>query len=246
MSTERFFAEGSDQSRVKAAITSKFFWSWTKLVEPRARKHGSKMAYVDLFAGPGRYENGSVSTPLLVLQIAIDNPKLHDCLITLFNDKEESFASRLTAEIAALPGIESLKFQPKVCCKDIGSEIIACFEELRMIPTLMFVDPWGYKGLSLRLVQAVLGNWGCDCIFFFNYNCVNMGLSNPHVQEHMDALFGEERARTLTQILSALSPEDRELAILEDLVAAHKEYGATYVLPFRFRNGCFRVSCGQR
>ena len=61
----------------------------------------------------------------------------------------------------------------------------------------MFVDPWGYKGLSLRLINSVLKDWACECIFFFNYNRINMGLGNDAVKEHMDALFGEERAAEL-------------------------------------------------
>src|SRR5574341_704918 len=26
------------------------------------------------------------------------------------------------------------------------------FEEMHLVPTLFFIDPWGYKGLSLRLI----------------------------------------------------------------------------------------------
>jgi len=39
--------------------------------------------------------------------------------------------------------------------------------------------------------------WGCDCVFFFNYNRINAGINNPGVKKHMDALFGEERADAL-------------------------------------------------
>ena len=83
----------------------------------------------------------------------------------------------------------------------MGEEIVKMFEEMSLVPTLFFVDPWGYKGLSLRLVNSVLKDWGCDCIFFFNYNRINMGLSNPFVKEHMNALFGEERAEEFRGIL---------------------------------------------
>ncbi len=236
MSIERFFTESSEQSKIKAAITSKFFWSWTKLVAPRAKKHGSRIAYIDLFAGPGRYDDGAMSTPLLVLERAIETPELHNQLVTIFNDRDPEFTSRLKEEIAALPGIDKLAYQPQIQCAEIGSAIVEQFEEMRLVPTLMFVDPWGYKGLSLRLIQSVLKDWGCDCIFFFNYNRINMGLSNPLVQEHMEALFGAERAVELATTLDGLSPDERELAIVEELTQAHKEYGAKYVLPFRFRN----------
>ena len=45
----------------------------------------------------------------------------------------------------------------------------------------------------------MLKDWGCDCVFFFNYNRISMGLGNEVVEEHMDALFGKERAEKLRE-----------------------------------------------
>jgi hypothetical protein len=98
------------------------------------------------------------------------------------------------------------------------------------------VDPWGYKGLSLQLVNAVLKDWGCDCLFFFNYNRISMGLPNNLVEDHMNALFGSERANALRKKIDALSPSERELTIVEELCQAIKATGKKYVLPFRFRS----------
>jgi hypothetical protein len=52
----------------------------------------------------------------------------------------------------------------------------------------------------------------------------------------MDALFTERRADNLRQRLSMLSPAERELAIVEELMSALIELGAKYVLPFCFKN----------
>ena len=109
------------------------------------------------------------------------------------------------------------------------------FEQMNTIPTLSFVDPWGYKGLSLQLIRAVLKNWGCDCIFFFNYNRINMGINNQAVKEHMEALFGEERADELRAQLPDTNSDERELAIVEAISQALKEKGRRYVLTFRFK-----------
>ncbi|HUU39625.1 MAG TPA: three-Cys-motif partner protein TcmP, partial [Desulfatiglandales bacterium] len=115
-------------------------------------------------------------------------------------------------------------------------EIVKMFENMNLVPTLFFVDPWGYKGLSLRLVNSVLKDWGCDSIFFFNYNRISMGISNEAVQEHMQALFGRERAMALKDELNGKTPIQRELLIVEELCQALKAYGSRYVLPFRFKN----------
>ncbi len=235
-----FFKESRDQSKVKSAIVSKYFDAWAQVmigVQDRYNgQRGTKIAYIDLFAGPGRYEDGTVSTPVLILQQAIGNEKMRQRLVTIFNDKDEANANSLKKAFSEIQGISQLRFQPHVETQEVGDNIVKMFEQMRLVPTLFFVDPWGYKGLSLRLVNSVVKDWGCDCIFFFNYNRINMGLNNAAVQEHMDALFGLERAASLRQRIERNSSIDRELLIVEELCQALKEMGPQYVLPFRFRD----------
>lgn len=236
MTDLKFFDEVGQQSAVKSAIVTKYFWAWANVVLPTVMTQPKpRIAYIDLFAGPGRYKDGAASTPLMILERAANDPKLKDVLVAIFNDKEPENTATLNAEIAKIPGITNLKFEPEVNNEEVGDEIVKMFGSMNLIPTLFFVDPWGYKGLSLKLVNSVLKNWGCDCIFFFNYNRINMGLNNPLVKEHMDALFGEERGDQLRSKLGDLSPQERELTIVEQLAQALKEMGGKYVLPFRFK-----------
>jgi hypothetical protein len=107
---------------------------------------------------------------------------------------------------------------------------------MRLVPTLFFVDPWGYKGLTLQLINSVVKDWGCEAIVFFNYNRIRMGLSNLAVEEHMNALFTEKRAVSLRSRFATLSPSEGELAIVEEIANALTELGAKYVLPFCFKN----------
>ncbi len=161
---------------------------------------------------------------------------MQERLVSVFNDKDTDNTQSLEKEITHLQGIDRLKYTPKVHNKTVGTDIAEMFEQMRFVPTLFFVDPWGYKGLSLRLINAIMKDWGCDCIFFFNYNRINMGLNNEAVKEHMDALFGEERAGILRCRLASVSPREREMGIVEELTEALKEMGGNYVLPFCFKN----------
>ncbi len=234
---DAFFDESTDQSRVKAAIVANYFWAWAKVIISVAKKRRDRrIAYIDLFAGPGRYKDGKASTPLLILERAIADPDLREMLVTVFNDRNSDHSKTLESAIASTPGITSLKYKPQVHNHEVGEEIVRQFEQMSLVPTLFFVDPWGYKGLSLRLVNSVLKDWGCDCIFFFNYNRINMGLPNEAVNEHMNCLFAKERADKLRTILPGLAPEERETAIVEELAQALQELGGRYVLPFCFLN----------
>ncbi|RLC07546.1 MAG: hypothetical protein DRH43_11580 [Deltaproteobacteria bacterium] len=240
MVDNRFFEESREQSLIKATIVAKYFWAWAKVIIGAMRKYPElshdKIAYVDLFAGPGRYKDGSASTPILVLKKAIEDRDIRERLVTIFNDKNEGNKRSLETEIQSIPNLHLLKYQPQVLNEEVGDKIVQNLEQAKLVPTLCFVDPWGYKGLSLRLVNSVLKDWGCDCIFFFNYNRISMGLSNPFVVEHMNALFGQERADDLRERLEGMEPFEREMTIVNELTIALKELGGEYVLPFCFKN----------
>lgn len=239
MADNVFFDEQKQQSLIKARIIEKYFWAWAKVITSTVKKSPSSkkvVAYIDLFAGPGRYKDGSTSTPLKVLETAIADDSLRDMLVSIFNDADAANVDSLRTAISSIPGVERLKHPPQIINQEVGDNIVKTFQSNKLVPTLFFVDPWGYKGLSLELINSVVKNWGCDCIFFFNYNRINMGLSNKAVENHMNALFGKDRADQVRKKLNTLAPADRELTIVEAICEALEEMGGKYVLPFCFKN----------
>lgn len=240
--SQKFFDESKEQSQVKTAIVSKYFDRWAQIMmatqDRNPTKWGDVIAYVDLFAGPGRFKDGTKSTPLVIIEKAIADEKLSARLQTLFNDKDTDNSNSLQSAINELAGIDTLNFTPSIMNKEVGGDMVKMFSSYKLVPTLFFVDPWGYKGLSLELINAVIKDWGCDCIFFFNYNRVNMGIGNELVEEHMNALFGVRKANDLREKVSSLGSTERELVIVEEIAQSIKAMGGgnRYVLPFAFRN----------
>src|SRR4029450_1376237 len=114
MAESTFFDESTDQSQVKAAIVAKYFWAWAHVIIPSVKKRGTRIAYIDLFAGPGRYKDGTKSTPLLILEQAIADPDLRQLLVTIFNDLNSNSTRSLERAIKELPGIAKLKYSPEV------------------------------------------------------------------------------------------------------------------------------------
>lgn len=231
-----FFNEQKDQSAVKAAIVAKYFTAWSGVMLGNAKRMTiQKLAYIDLFAGPGRYRDGAKSTPLMVLEKAIENPELARRLVTVFNDAEPKNVNSLRSAVDALPDIVKLNYPPQILCSEVDENAQRVFAGARMCPTFSFIDPFGYKGLSRGFIQAVVKDWGCDCVFFFNYNRINAGIANDAVRRHMDALFGTARIERMRTIIQGMSPSEREGFVLEELAQALRELGAQYILPFRFR-----------
>jgi three-Cys-motif partner protein len=231
---KKFFSRQTEASRVKAEIIAKYFPSWASVIKSWAK---TKMAYIDLYAGRGRFDDGSESTPLLVLRHAIADPVVSKMLVTIFNDKDH--ADALRAEIEALPGVEKLKYKPVVHANEVGEDTAKFFQRKTLVPTLALIDPWGYKGLTRDLIHSLLKDYGCDLIFFFNYNRINMGITNKKVGKHMEALFGPAWLASLREAVPGLRPVLRQRLILGALKRGLKEVGAEFVRPFRFlkRNG---------
>lgn len=238
MNTE-FFQEQREQSLIKARIVSKYFSAWASVILATQKKypqHPQNMAYIDLFAGPGRYDNQSKSTPLLVLETILANSDLTSRMITLFNDKDPSNIESLKTAINQLDGIKKLRFAPEFYNEEVGDRIANMFSSVNIVPTFFFVDPWGYKGLSLNLVMSIIKDWGCDCVFFFNYNRINMGVNNDGIKQHMTSLFGDNQLDIIRQKCENKSSKEREAIVVQALCDGLRNNGSQYVLPFRFKN----------
>jgi len=108
------------------------------------------------------------------------------------------------------------------------------YEPVRDIPTLSFIDPWGYKGLSLELVASTVHPFGCDCLFFFNYARINHALEVDNFTENMDVIFGQQRRSDLQERIAGMSPTEREKRIVAEVTDILKASGAQYVHHFGF------------
>src|SRR5215831_12263834 len=132
-----FFAESAPQSRIKARIVAQYFAVWAKVIVPATRQWGgTRIGYFDLYAGPGRYTDGTKSTPLMVLETAVADAALSSMLVSIFNDAAEEHATTLEAEIRRLPGIEKLKHQPQIVTSEVGDAMAEMFDKIRLIPSL--------------------------------------------------------------------------------------------------------------
>jgi three-Cys-motif partner protein len=225
-------------SAIKTKIVVEYFIQWARIMANVVRRNPTpRLRYVDLFAGPGRFaEDGAPSTPLLVVEHAIKTPDLCSWLTCLFNDVDPDHIDKLKKNIKALPGIENLTNQPRLRVGEIDEKLVAAFSKSNQVPSFSFIDPFGYKGLSLKLVEALVGGWGSDMVLFFSYDSVNRALTNKHVTEHVDALFGKERADGLRAAAKqvANSSEREELVIEKFIEAVNEDLGYDFVIPYVF------------
>ncbi|ADQ06467.1 conserved hypothetical protein [Caldicellulosiruptor hydrothermalis 108] len=227
-----FFEEVKPQSIVKITLVSKYFDAWAKIMNRNARS--DRLGYIDLFSGPGKYNDGTISTPIYIMEKILKNEDYRNKFVIIFNDKEKEYIENLEQEINKLENINLLKHKPIFLNLELNFETSELFN-FSLIPSLVFIDPCGYRGITRDLIYTFIKNWGCDIILFFNYNRIRSGIKNPLVEEHMKRLFGENRYSKILENIDNYKGFEKEKFIMNEFSESMMELGIEYILPFRFR-----------
>lgn len=233
--SDDFFSSQEKHSNIKTQIMVKYFKSWAKII--LNQEYVDKAAYIDLFCGPGRYDDGSESTPILILKEIINNKQYRNNIKTYFSDKNKEKTKKLKKEINRIPNINMLKYSPVVKCQEANKKIISKLKK-KTIPALVFLDPWGYKELSLDLIDHHLEGWGCDIIAFFNYSRINrhLNINKEDIKKNIYSLFGKKQADKLMNKINQnnFSPYKREELIFTTFEEALRKKINCHVARIKF------------
>jgi three-Cys-motif partner protein len=235
-----FFRTPTEASRRKQRIVVKYHAAWSQVLRSKRNSPTDfqrNLAYVDLFAGPGKYGDGSLSTPLLIVEAAARDPYMREHLLTRFNEGDPVIAEHLEQNLKGSEAAAKLTHSPKVTCALVEQDILKEIGGIPRCPTLVFADPWGYKGLSVSLLTRFLKPFGNDLIFFFNYNRISSGLYATVLDEPIDAVFGKKVADALRNRIASkgLKGLDKEREIMDALGEAFAPAGAQTPVYFPFQ-----------
>ena len=180
-----FFNTRSLRSQVKSLVVGEYYRQWGYIIANSSDPSGGAMGYVDLFCGPGIYEDGSESTPLVVLRETLHSDVLRNRVLLVFNDENRARVRKLKDAIgfACQEDGRSLSKSPEYSSFKVGNGTLDWFRRLHLGPCLFFLDPMGYRGLSMDLIGGLAQGWGSDCIFFFNYSVLRRHLFNEGEDE---------------------------------------------------------------
>ena len=90
----------------------------------------------------------------MVLEKAIADPDMRKMLVTVFSDRNRANASFLKRrQLNEYLELIQLKYKPQIYTEEVGTEIFKMFQSMELVPTFVFVDPWGYKGSVARAHQ---------------------------------------------------------------------------------------------
>ena len=231
-----FFSSPSLRSQVKSLVVGEYYRQWGHIIANSPGPGRDAMGYVDLFCGPGTYDDGTESTPLVVLRETLRSDVLRRRVLLVFNDEIRTRVRNLEGAVSRVlldEGVTLPKL-PEYHSFEVGRDALDWFQQLRLGACLFFLDPWGYRGLSMDLISGLVRGWGSDCIFLFNYATLRRHLFNEGEDELVAEFWNAEDLDNLRVHLSGDSPRDSEDLAVNFLTNCLRGRGVTYVLPMRF------------
>lgn len=242
-----FFKNQTASSRVKASIVSEYFPQYCRII--RRRHEPELFRYIDLFAGPGIYEDGNVSTPIMLARNISQDSSIKDKVQFVFNDLYfiDELQANFESEFPSGTFPKGVIFRNKEVGKD---EAIYQFLERNTMrkdsrgkswnetPSLLFFDPFGYSGMRTSTLAKFLGNWGNEVFLFINTKRINPALENEQFEDLMRLWFPKRFEKLKIEVRKQTSVPERLEFILENL---HDEFAALigsrylYTCAFRFQ-----------
>jgi len=231
---EKFFKTPMPQSLVKMQIIAEYFVIWAKILGQKSSCR--QLRYLDLFAGRGYYEDGSAGTPVRIMNAIVEElPEYSNRIVLEFYEKNRALHRHLKSAISSHPACDLLSNMPVSRCKEVSGSMAS---ELRIDDcTLSFLDPCGYKGISLELLRALLTRWGCDCLFFLSTQGIRRNIELDTEQERLKEVLGSESLLRLRESVSK-NPHDREFGqkVVRELRQQFRCRHSAFTLPFAVRS----------
>lgn len=241
MKEQNFFEKQTLSSKVKASIVSEYFPKYCSII---VRKHvPEKIGYLDLFSGPGMYEDGNPSTPILIARNCLKDEDLKNRVWMVFNDKcySEQLKENFNKEFPE----GTFKYKPHFGHSTVGesqeiNDFIVkntCKGRFNEQPSVLFIDPWGYKGIETNVLSQFLSYWGNELFIFINSKRINPALENDKFEEPMRCLFPNSYDKVKVDIRNKRTVSERLQFIIDNL---GKEYEAllksrVYYTAFKFQ-----------
>ena len=221
MSTSNFFEKQTLSSRVKASIVAEYFPSYAKII---SSKHvPRRIGYYDLFAGPGKYDDGNPSTPILLARNCVKDSYLRERVWMVFNDKEykEALEQNFTQEFPTGTFTQKVYFRDQEVgtCEGINTFLVKDTTEngRNECPAVLFIDPFGYKNIDTSIIAKFLSFWGNEAFIFINTKRINPAFENDKFDLILRELFPSSYEETKVNIRLKRTVAERLQFIIDSL-----------------------------
>ncbi len=241
MKENQFFEKQTISSKIKASIVSEYFPSYCKIIVKKNMP--SEIRYIDLFAGPGIYEDGNASTPILIGRHCANADFLKQKVSFIFNDNfyHEELKRNFCNEFPEGTFSKMIHFGKSTVGE---TQAITDFliknthnGKFNDKPSLLFIDPFGYKGIETKVLAEFLKNWGNEIFLFVNTKRIHPALENEKFESMMNDLFPTTLQKIKTDRRYKSNVSERLNLIINSLGNEYQSLlgGKVYYTAFKFQ-----------
>lgn len=174
----------------KHAILRKYLEAWLPKLAWKRR-----LVFIDGFAGPGKYSGGEPGSPLVALRAATEHrADFTACeLVYIFIEQDGARFEHLNALLSDQTVPDYIKWTARhgTFVDEVGGILDSLEAEGKQLaPTLVMVDPFGFKGLPMELMARIAQHPATELLISFMYDPIVRWRSVPSLEETMDELYG--------------------------------------------------------
>ncbi|GEO91557.1 three-Cys-motif partner protein TcmP [Kocuria flava] len=160
--------------------------------------------FFDGFAGPGVYSDGQAGSPLIALECLLDHNHLEKMLrcefVFLFNERDpERFRAleRVVEQTRARRGGWPPNVKVQLRHGPFGELADTLIQQRKlagqpMAPTFAFIDPFGYKDVSMQQIAELLSSQRSEAFIYLATNHLNRFSTAGNVDPLLEQLYGTD------------------------------------------------------
>lgn len=242
---DNFFNNLSEHSEAKVKLLENYIVPWIRKVNFGI---GKGCLICDTFAGEGIYEDGTKGSPMIILEAAINyfeqRLSYYYPVILAFVEKDSvkyqklknNLEQKLEQEIIEGDFCEVIKYN-KLYILLLNSTHENFLEEVMkdndsLMPSLFFVDPFGFKGLSFEKIACFLNKYkSSEFIVNFMYEEFNRFKNIKSIGTTLDEFFGSDIEEIVEEVKD-LSVEERRNKIIDEYKNNFSKRRIKYTLDF--------------
>lgn len=183
---------------VKHDLLRGYLGAWFPIIA----KYNNRVVFIDGFAGPGTYTDGSPGSPAIALSTLLDHGYFAELASTefvfVFNEMDKARSASLESVIEAdrlarggWPSnvkvvVENQNFT------DVAEYILGSLGTKTLAPTFAFLDPFGYKDIPMAVIQRLMAFSRSELFVYVDINSLTRFATSGQQDDNFGALFGTD------------------------------------------------------
>ncbi len=222
----------------KHRVLESYLQAWFPIM---GKDVGQRLFFVDGFAGPGEYADGKEGSPALAMRVLSRHParsKVHANVGFFFIEEDRKRFQHLAGVVAKW----NTQLPHSAQARSIPGSFASSMEELidremthgrQLPPSLVVVDPFGFKGAPLKVIGRVLRNPGCEAYVTFMWEAISRHVKTDEFALHLDEYYGTKAWREAR----TLDGSDKKEFLYDLYRRQLKRAGARHVVYFHLFHG---------